>query len=53
MAMKEHMRNKADTNPPRSRMQNISLGFLISISPVILKAMLKLTSISPRDHGGP
>ena len=51
MAMKEHKRYKADTNPPRSRMQNISLCFLISISAVILKVMLKLTSISPRDLG--
>ena len=49
--MKEHKRYKADTNPPRSRMQNISLCFLISISAVILKVMLKLTSISPRDLG--
>ena len=49
--MKEHMRYKADTNPPRSRMQNISLCFLISISAVVLKVMLKLTSISPRDLG--
>jgi len=51
MAMKEHMRYKADTTPPRSRTQNISLGFLILISPVILKLMLKITSISPRDLG--
>ena len=51
MAMKEHKRYKADTNPPRSRLQNISLCFLISISAVILKVMLKLTSISPRDLG--
>ena len=49
--MKEHKRYKADTNPPRSRMQNISLCFLISISAVILKVMLKLTSIFPRDLG--
>ena len=49
MAMKEHMRYKADTTPPRSRKQNISLCFLISISAVILKLMLKITSISPRD----
>ena len=42
---------KADTTPPRSRTQNISLCFLISISAVILKVMLKLTSISPRDLG--
>ena len=49
--MKEHMRYKANTNPPRSRMQNISLCFLISISAVILKVMLKLTPISPRDLG--
>ena len=49
MAMKEHLRYKADTTPPRSRTQNISLCFLISISAVILKVMLKLTSISPRD----
>ena len=49
--MKEHMLYKADTTPPRSRKQNISLCFLISISAVILKAMLKITSISPRDLG--
>ena len=49
--MKEHMRYKADTTPPRSRTQNISLCFLISISSVILKVMLKLTPISPRDLG--
>ena len=40
-----------DTKPTkllrRSRTQNISLCFLISISAVILKVMLKLTSISP------
>ena len=47
MAMKEHMRNKVDTTPPRNRTQNISLCFLISISAVILKLMLKITSISP------
>ena len=51
MAMKEHMRYKADTTPPRSRTQNISLCFLISISAVILKLMLKITPISPRDLG--
>ena len=51
MAMKEHMRYKADTTPPRSRTQNISLCFLISISAVILKLMLKITSISPRYLG--
>ena len=51
MAMKEHMRYKADTTPPRSRTQNISLCFLISISAVILKLMLKITSISPCDLG--
>ena len=45
------MRYKADTTPPRSRTQNISLCFLFSISAVILKVMLKLTSISPRDLG--
>ena len=44
MAMKEHVRYKADTTPPRSRTQNISLRFLISISAVILKLMLKITS---------
>ena len=49
--MNEHMRYKADTTPPRSRTQNITLCFLISISAVILKVMLKLTSISPRDLG--
>ena len=47
MTMKEHMRYKADTTPPRSRTQNISLWFLISISAVILKLTLKITSISP------
>ena len=45
----------SDTKPTqllrRSRTQNISLCFLISISAVILKIMLKLTSISPRDLG--
>ena len=51
MAMKEHMRYKADTTPPRSRTQNISLCFLISISAVILKLKLKITPISPRDLG--
>ena len=51
MAMKEHMRYKADTIPPRSRTENISLCFLISISGVILKLMLKITSIPPRDLG--
>ena len=51
MAMKEHMRYKADTTPPRNRTQNITLCFLISISAVILKLMLKITSISPRDLG--
>ena len=51
MAMKEHKRYKADTTPPRSRTQNVSLCFLISISAVILKLMLKITSISPRDFG--
>ena len=51
MAMKEHMRYKADTTPPRSRTQNISLCFFISISAVILKLMLKITSIFPRDLG--
>ena len=51
MAMKEHMQYKADTTPPRSRTQNISLRFLISISAVILKLMLKITSISRRDLG--
>ena len=51
MAMKEHMRYKADTTPPQSKTENTSLCFLISISAVILKVMLKLTSISPRDLG--
>ena len=49
--MKEHMRYKANTTPPWSRTQNISLCFLISISAVILKIMLKLTSTSPRYLG--
>ena len=47
--MKEHMRYKADTTPPLSRTQNISLCFLISISAVMLKLMLIITSISPCD----
>ena len=42
MAMKERMRYKADTT-------HITLCFLISISAVILKLMLKITSISPRE----
>ena len=42
---------KADTTPPRSRTQNISLCFLISISAAFLKVMLKITSIFPRDLG--
>ena len=50
MAMKEHVRYKADTTPPRNRTQNITLR-LILISAVILKLMLKITSISPRDLG--
>ena len=49
--MKEYTRYKVDTTPPRSRTQNISLCSLISISAVILKLMLKITSISPRDLG--
>ena len=49
--MKEHVRYKADTTPPQNRSQNITLCFLISISAVILKLMLKITSISPRDLG--
>ena len=53
MAMKEHMRYKADTTSPRSRTQNISLCFLISISVVILKLRLKITSISPVILGSP
>ena len=44
MAMKERMRYKADTT-------HITLCFLISISAVILKLMLKITSISRRDFG--
>ena len=51
MAMKEHLRYKADTTPPRSRTPNICLRFLISLSAVILNLMLKITSISPRDLG--
>ena len=42
MAMKERMRYKADTT-------HITLCFLISISAVILKLMLKITSISPGE----
>ena len=42
---------KTRHNSSRSRTQNISLCFLISISAVILKLMLKITSISPRDLG--
>ena len=49
--MKEHMRYKANTTPPRSKTENTSLCFLISISTVILKVMFKLTSISPRYLG--
>ena len=49
--MKEHMRYKADTTPPRSKTENTSLCFLISISTVILKVMFKLTSISPSYLG--
>ena len=51
MAMKEHIQYKADTTPLRSTSstQNISLCFLIPISAVILKLMLKITSIFPRD----
>ena len=51
MAMKEHMRYKADTTPPRNRTQNKILCFLISISAVILKLTLKITSICPRYLG--
>ena len=53
MAMKEHIQYKADTTPLRSTSstQNISLCFLIPISVVILKLMLKITSIFPRDLG--
>ena len=53
MAMKEHIQYKADTTPLRSTSstQNISLCFLIPISAVILKLMLKITSIFPRDLG--
>ena len=53
MAMKEHIQYKADTTPLRSTSstQNISLCFLIPISAVILKLMLKMTSIFPRDLG--
>ena len=47
----------SDTKPTqllrRSRTQNISLCFLISISAVILKVMLKLTSIPPLILGSP
>ena len=51
MAMKEHIRDKADTSPLRSSTQNISLCFLIPISAVILKLILKIKSIFPRDLG--
>ena len=53
MAMKEHIQYKADTTPLRSTSstQNISVCFLIPISAVILKLMLKITSIFPRDLG--
>ena len=53
MAMKQHIQYKADTTPLRSTSstQNISLCFLIPISVVILKLMLKITSIFPRDLG--
>ena len=53
MTMKEHMRYKADTTPPRSRTQNISLCFLISISAVILKLMLKSNPFPPVILGSP
>ena len=54
MAMKEHMLYKADTtSPPRSRKQNISLCFLISISAVILKLMIKITPFPPVILGSP
>ena len=49
--MKEHIWYKADTTPLRSSTQDISLCFLMPISAVILKLMLKITSISPRDLG--
>ena len=51
MAMKEHMRYKADTTPPRSRTQNISLCFLISISAVIFKDNAQTHIHFPRDLG--
>ena len=49
--MKEHIQYQADTTPLRSSTQNISLCFLIPISAVILKLMLKITTIFPRDLG--
>ena len=51
MAMKELIQYQADTTPLRSSTQNISLCFLIPISAVILKLMLKITTIFPRDLG--
>ena len=44
---KEHMRYKADTTPPRSRTQNISLCFLISKKKKKKKKCLSLPYISP------
>ena len=49
MAMKEHMRYKADTTPPRSRTQN--MFSYLDFRWCFKKVMLKLTSISPRDLG--
>ena len=49
--MKEHIQYQADTTPLRSSTQNIILCFLIPISAVILKLMLKITTIFPRDLG--
>ena len=49
MAMKEHIRYKADTTPLRSSPQDIV--FVSRFLAVILKLMLKITSIFPRDRG--
>ena len=49
MAMKEHIRYKADTTPLRSSPQD--KVFVSRFLAVILKLMLKITSIFPRDRG--
>ena len=51
MAMKEHMRYKADTTPPRSRTKHKLTFSYLDFRCYFKKVMLKLTSISPRDLG--